>query len=331
VNDPSSRIGVLLANLGSPEKPTAAAVRRYLREFLGDRRVVDAPRALWWLVLNLVILPLRSPRSARLYRSIWSDDGSPLVLTTLRQAEALAGHLESRLANRVEVVAGMRYGAPSIASSLTVLRARGCDRIVVLPLYPQYSATTTASVSDAVGDVMRSWRVLPLVRTVLDYHAHPGYVGALASSLKQWWQLNAPGDRLLVSFHGIPQRYADDGDPYPERCRASASLLAEQLQLDPDRWTLAFQSRFGRGRWLEPSTAAVVAAWGAEGLGSVDVICPGFAADCLETLEEIAVGARLQLEQAGGGRLTYIPALNERPDHIEALADIVLEHMAGWV
>jgi ferrochelatase len=324
-------IGVVLANLGSPSEPTTRAVRRYLAEFLADRRVVDAPRLPWWLLRQLVILPLRAPRSAALYRRIWTAAGAPLPATTGRLAAALGNTLGERVGAPVEVVAGMRYGEPSIASALRALAGRGCGRILVLPLFPQYSATTTASVGDAVWRGLASWRSLPEVRLALGYHDHPAYIAALGASLRSVWAERPAGEHLLVSFHGLPRRYAEAGDPYPEQCRESARLLAASLGLGDDRWTMGYQSRFGRQAWLEPATDTLLSAWGAKRLASVDVICPGFAADCLETLEEVAVAGRALFTGAGGGELRYCPALNERPEHAAALAEVALGWMQGWV
>jgi len=327
VRHTSTDAGILVSNLGSPDSPTPSAVRRYLREFLGDPRVVDAPRTLWWAILNLVILPLRTRRSAARYRSIWTADGSPLAVITDKQAAALQTLLEERSAAGVKVEVGMRYGHPSVAEGLRRLRDHGCRRVIVLPLYPQYSATTTASVCDAVARELASWSRLPELHTVTSYADHQGYIRALAAAVRDHWSRSGAGDRLLISFHGIPTRYADAGDPYPEQCRETARLLAAELSLAPERWTLSFQSRFGRGRWIGPATDAQLTSWGGERLALLDVVCPGFAADCLETLEEIAIDGRRVFETAGGGELRYVPALNERPDHIEALADIASQFL----
>lgn len=322
--------GVVLANLGTPDAPTPSALRRYLRQFLGDPRVVEAPRVLWWLILNLVILTVRPPRSARLYRAIWTDEGSPLLVISRRQAAALQGALRSRAGREIPVEVGMRYGRPSLAEAMRALATRGCSRMLVLPLYPQYSAATTGSTFDAVGAELARWRNLPEVRGVRSYHDHPAYLRALAASVREAWAESGPPRKLLLSFHGIPQRYADAGDPYPSECRRTALLLAAELGLERRRWTLCFQSRFGRERWLTPYTDLALEALGRKGLDRVDVVCPGFAADCLETLEEIAVTDRELFEEAGGTGYRYIPALNDRPDHVEALADIVEEHLRGW-
>ncbi len=326
----SPPVGVLLVNLGSPAAPTARAVRRYLAEFLADPRVVDAPRLPWWLVRNLVVLPLRSPRSARLYRRIWTHQGPPLVVTTGRLAAALATELEARLGDHAPVEAGMRYGEPSLGHALRRLAARGCGRVLVLPLFPQYSSATTASVADAVARELSSWRRLPELRLVLDYHDHPAYLAALAASVRAAWAERGRGDRLLLSFHGLPARYGEAGDPYPEQCVATARRLAAALRLEERQWSLAYQSRFGGDEWLGPATDALLRSWAAERVATVDVLCPGFAVDCLETLEEIAVGGHRVLAAAGDGQLRYIPALNDRPEHAAALAEVVVEWLAGW-
>jgi ferrochelatase len=321
--------GVLLTNLGSPTAPTPRAVRAYLREFLADRRVVDLPRLRWWLIRQLVILPLRPRRSARLYRAIWTAEGSPLTVTTGRIGAALGPALAAAgLAAPVHIA--MRYGSPSIADGLRRLTDAGASRILVLPLYPQYSTTTTASTVDAV--VAAAGRLGPAVetRTVESYHDHPAYIRALAASVAERWDEDRPADRLLVSFHGIPRRIADAGDPYPEQCAATTRALARSLDLAPGRWHMAYQSRFGRETWLRPALVDRLASWGRRGLDGVDVVCPGFAADCLETLEEVAIGGRRLFESAGGSGFRYIAALNDRPDHVAALAAVVADHTRDW-
>jgi ferrochelatase len=317
------RTGVLISNLGTPDAPTTPALRRYLREFLSDPRVIELPRWKWWPILNLFVLTTRPRKSADAYRKIWTEEGSPLLVTGRRQAAAL----RTRLAEAVPVALGMRYGNPSIRSALADLLGRTCGRIVVLPLYPQYSAATTASTFDAVTDAIRRERALPELSTIGGYHDEPLYIRALAASVREVWDGNGEPERLLTSFHGIPRRYAEAGDPYPGACEETARLLAHELGLDSNRWRLCFQSRFGREEWLKPYTDETLAAWGREGLKSVDVICPGFAADCLETLEEIDVENRAIFEQAGGGRFRYIPALNDREDHVEALAAVLERHL----
>lgn len=324
-------IGVLLANTGSPAAPTTAAVRRYLAQFLADRRVVDLPRLPWWLIRRLVILPFRSPRSAALYRRVWRPEGSPLVATTTRLAGLVGAALRSATPTRVEVEVGMRYGEPSIADGLRRLAASGCERVVVLPLFPQYSSATTASVCDAVWDELKGRRRLPELRVLCRYHDHPAYIGAVAGSVRRHWSENGSCERLLISFHGLPSRYTAAGDPYADECTTTARLVAARLQLEPQRWTRSYQSRFGREAWLEPATDQLLRAWGREGLDQVDVVCPGFAVDCLETLEEIAITGGELFADSGGGDLRYIPALNDTAAHVDALTAVVLGGAAGWV
>ena len=323
-------LGVLLTNLGTPDAPTPSAVRRYLAEFLSDPRVVEWPRWLWWPVLHGIILRIRPRRSARLYRKIWTAEGSPLLQTSRRQAQALQSVLENRLPGPVKVALAMRYGAPSIATGLGALREGGARRIVVLPLYPQYSATTTASTFDAVADVLKTWRRLPELRMVGDYHDDPGYIAALAARIAAHWNAHGRAERLLFSFHGIPRRYARAGDPYPEQCQRTAEHVARRMQLPAERWGVAFQSRFGREEWLRPYTDYTLREWASSGLRSVDVVCPGFPADCLETLEEIAHYNREVFLGAGGKVYHYIPALNDDPQHIAALAELTVRQTCGW-
>ncbi len=319
--------GLLLVNLGTPDSPAPADVRRYLAEFLWDPRVVETPRWLWWPLLHGIILNTRPRRSAEAYARIWTETGSPLLLHTRRQAEAL----QARLGEQVKVVPAMRYGNPSIAAGLRELREAGCERILVLPLYPQYSATTTASTFDAVTEELRRWRRVPELRFIGQYHSEPGYIAALAASIREYQQENGTPEKLILSFHGIPQRYAEAGDPYPRQCERTARLLAEALGLEEGRWQLTYQSRMGREPWLQPYTSATLEALAREGVRHVQVLCPGFAADCLETLEEIAIENRDIFLAHGGERYGYIPCLNDRPDHVEALAAIARSHLGGWI
>ncbi|MEE4376849.1 MAG: ferrochelatase [Candidatus Competibacteraceae bacterium] len=322
--------GILLANLGTPEQPTAGAVRRYLREFLWDPRVVEVPRLIWWLILNVFILPLRSGQSARRYRMIWSEDGSPLLSITQRQAAAIAERLEAQCGGSVKVVVGMRYGNPSIASALNELREAGARRLLILPLYPQYSATTTASTFDAVAKELRTWRWLPELRMVNHYHDDASYIEAVGESIRASWSETPPGEKLLFSFHGLPRRNLLAGDPYHCECHKTARLIADYLQLGAEDWAVAFQSRFGPAEWLKPYASDLLKEWAKQGTKSVDVVCPGFAADCLETLEEIEQENRQFFLKAGGEQYRYIPALNDDPRHIETLLQIILKHGAGW-
>jgi len=319
------RTALLLVNLGTPDAPTPAAVRRFLGEFLHDHRVVDTSRWLWCPILHGVILPLRGRPVAHSYASIWGPDGSPLRV----QSEKLTAALQAQLPE-FTVRLAMRYGAPSIASVLRELQAQAHERLLVLPLYPQYSATTSASVHDAVFAELATWRRLPELRLINDYHRNSDWLDALEAGVESHWDLHGRGDKLLMSFHGIPQRYADAGDPYPQQCIIGARLLAERLRLGDGAWSLCFQSRFGREPWLAPAIEQELAKLAAQGVKTVDVVCPGFAVDCLETLEEIAVRDAELFRRAGGGALRYVPALNASPGHVSALANLARRHAQGW-
>lgn len=323
-------VGVLLTNLGTPAAPTAGAVRRYLAEFLWDPRVVELPRPLWWLILHGIILRVRPRRSAAKYRKIWGEDGSPLLAITRRQAAAIAERLRQVCPGKVRVAVGMRYGEPAVAAALGELRAAGARRLLVLPLYPQYSATTTASTFDALARELQSWRWLPELRLITHYHDHPAYIDAVADSIRAYWERNGAAEQLLFSFHGLPKRNLLAGDPYHCECQKTARLAAERLGLSADRWMVSFQSRFGAAKWLQPYTSETLLAWAKAGMRTVDVVCPGFPADCLETLEEIAMENRDLFLQAGGERFRYIPALNDSDRHINMLVDLILTHAAGW-
>jgi ferrochelatase len=314
--DDGSRTGVLLVNLGTPSAPTAGAVRRFLSEFLHDHRVVDASRWWWCPLLHFVILPLRSGRVARNYASIWMDEGSPLLVHSQRLAQGLQQAMPG-----CEVALAMRYGEPAIGVVLDELVARGVDRLVVLPLYPQYSTTTTASVFDAVSAAVATRPALQAWAddAIADYHDDAGWLDALAASVRAHWDAHGRGEKLLVSFHGIPQRFVERGDPYAAQCEAGARALAARLGLEASQWQLTYQSRFGREPWLGPATIDTLRAWGAAGVRRVDVVCPGFAADCLETLEEIAV-VNAQAFAESGGTLRYVAALNDGAAHVAALA-----------
>jgi len=321
---------VLITNLGTPAAPTSAAVRRYLAEFLSDPRVIELPRWLWLPVLHAVILRLRPRRSAAAYREVWTEEGSPLLVNATRQANALELELSQRWRGKVKVALGMRYGEPSIAAALRRLADWGARRVLVLPLYPQYSATTTGSTYDAVFKALSAERRMPDLRIVSRYHDHPGYIEALAASVVAAREQNGNHGRLLFSFHGLPQRYCDAGDPYYEQCLETARLVAARLDEAPDNWAVAFQSRVGRERWLQPYTESLLCEWGKSGVRAVQVLCPGFSADCLETLEEIAIRAADLFRSCGGESLQYIPALNDDPEHIAALADIVIRDTRDW-
>jgi len=320
-------IGVLLANLGTPDAPTKAALRAYLKEFLWDSRVVEQPRWLWWLILNGIILNTRPAKSAALYQSVWTEHGSPLLATGMQQRDALQLTLRQSMGKNVHVELAMRYGRPSIQTGLEALREKNCRNIVILPLYPQYSATTTGSTFDAVADVFKTWRRVPELHLIDAYHDHPAYITALAESVRTHWAENGEPERLLISFHGIPESYFKAGDPYPCHCRKTASLLRQALGLDEQRAQISFQSRFGKEPWVQPYTDATLKTWAKEGVKSVDVICPGFAADCLETLQEIGSENRNYFLSGGGEQYRYIPALNDSAAHIDALKQIVLERV----
>ncbi len=329
-HDQPAAIGVLLTNLGSPAAPTPAAVRRYLAEFLWDERVVDLARPLWWAILHGIVLRTRPRRVARAYASIWTEAGAPLLAIARRQAAGLQQRLAARLQAPVRVELAMRYGQPGLDEALDRLAAANVQRLLVLPLYPQYSATTTATTFDALAARLRHRHWLPELRFVTHYHEDPGYLSALAGSVRGFQAEHGRPDRLLISFHGLPVRYFRAGDPYFCHCQATARRLAEALALAPDAWQLSFQSRFGREPWLQPYTDRTLAEWGRQGVGHVQVVCPGFSADCLETLEEIAQQNRDLFLRAGGHRFEYIPALNDRPAHLDALADLVQRRLADW-
>lgn len=322
--------GVLLCNLGSPDAPTAGAVRRYLAEFLWDPRVIEMPRPLWWLALNGIILRIRPKKSAHAYQTVWTDEGSPLLVFSKRQANALQYALESKVTGPVKVALAMSYGNPSIAEGLRKLREAGARRILVLPLYPQYSATTTAAVFDAVARELKTWRLLPEMRFINHYHDDSKFIQALAMSILDHYKLEGKPQKLVFSFHGMPKRYFMNGDPYFCECHKTARLTAQYLGLEPDQWMVTFQSRFGREEWLQPYTDKTMEQLPKEGVKKIAVVCPAFSADCLETLEEIAVGNRELFLASGGESFTYIPALNDRQDHIEALAELTMRHMQGW-
>jgi ferrochelatase len=328
-----SRTAVLLVNLGTPAAPEPAAVRRYLKEFLSDPRVVEIPRAVWLPILYGVILNVRPKKSAAKYATIWTDKGSPLLYHSEQQALLLRGYLGERGLD-VDVRLAMRYGEPPIPRVLAELRAANAERILVLPMYPQYSATTTATVFDAVNAVFGRSRNVPELRTVKHFHDHPGYIEALRQSVLEHWRkhgsLRDAGGKLVMSFHGVPRRTLDLGDPYHCECRKTGRLLAESLGLGKDEYVVTFQSRFGKAEWLQPYTAPTLHALGQQGLARVDVICPGFVADCLETLEEINMEGRQEFLTAGGKTFHYIACLNESPAFIHALADLTATHLQGW-
>lgn len=320
------RSAVLLINLGTPDSPTPRAVRRYLKQFLSDPRVIEIPRAIWLPILHTFVLNTRPAQSARKYASIWTPNGSPLRVHTERQAQLLG----QRLAPQVKVDFAMRYGEPSIPGTLARLKAEGCERVLLFPLYPQYAASTTASAIDHASEFLRSTRNIPEIRLVKEFHDHPAYIGALAGLVQEHWQSERP-DRLVMSFHGLPRYTVARGDPYSQHCHQTARLLADRLGLAEGEWQTTFQSRFGRTAWIEPYTASTLSDWGRQGLRRVHVVCPGFVADCLETLEEMGIEGRKIFLDSGGAEFRLLPCLNQRAEWIDALAAIARQHLAGWL
>ncbi|MDN5752039.1 MAG: ferrochelatase [Nitrosospira sp.] len=327
----SNRTGILLVNLGTPDAPTAQALRPYLKQFLSNPRVVEIPRWAWWLILNGVILNTRPKQSAEKYALIWMPEGSPLKIHTERQTRLLRDILENHVTPAPMVEYAMSIGNPSIAEVLGRMKQLGCERILVLPLYPQYAASSTASAFDEIFAQLQKMRNTPAIRTVKHYHDHPGYIAALAQNVRDYWMRTGKPDKLVMSFHGVPRFTLDKGDPYHCECRKTGRLLAERLELDADEYQICFQSRFGRAEWLTPYTAVTLEQLGKQAIRRVDVVCPGFVSDCLETLEEIAMEAKAIFIQAGGHEFHYIPCLNEREDWIQTLADIALANLQGWL
>ena len=333
----SERTAVLLVNLGTPDAPTPSAVRRYLKQFLSDPRVVEIPRVIWWCILNLIILPIRAKASAKKYASIWmqgATGGSPLLVHSKNQALALEKRFLSQ-GKQVIVELAMRYGQPSLPSVLNKLRDAGVSRLLVLPLYPQYSATTTASTFDEIFRILATWRNQPELRLIKHYHDHPAYIQALKEQVEASWQLNGrpnfeQGDKLVFSFHGVPKRTLDKGDPYHCECHKTGRLLREALGLTADQALVTFQSRFGKAEWLKPYTAPTIESFAKNQVGRVDVFCPGFPADCLETLEEIAMEVRDEFLAAGGKDYRYIPCLNDASSWVAGLDAIAADHLGGW-
>jgi len=326
-----SSTGILITNLGTPDSTSTSSVRRYLAEFLWDVRVIDKPRALWWLILHGVILRLRPAKVAKNYAKIWSAEGSPLLAISKQQREKLYEMLQKSFNHPIHVELAMRYGSPSIKNALENLQDKNIERLIVLPLYPQFSATTTASTFDAIAEVFKNWQYLPETRFIQHYHDKPEYISALASSIRAFQKDHGQPDKLLLSFHSLPERYLHAGDPYFCECHKTARLLAETLELADDDWEITFQSRFGPEKWLGPYTDETLENWGKEGVRFVQVACPGFAADCLETLEEIAMQNRDNFLHAGGKRFEYIPALNAEYSHIEMMADLVTTTCQDWL
>ena len=329
--DKDRRIGVLLAQLGTPDAPTPAALRRYLRQFLSDPRVVERNRVLWWFVLRLLVLPRRPRHSAALYRRIWSRDGSPLLVISRSQARALEAALNRHEPERFKVALGMRYGSPSIASAVQELVGWGADRLLLFPLYPQYAGATTGSTYDEVFRQLSMLRFVPALRVVPPYYAHTAYIDALAQSVREaMTPLPRPPDKILISFHGIPQRFVDRGDPYASHCEATARSLAARAGWENGTYLMSYQSRAGREPWLQPYTDETLVGLARTGVRHVMVICPGFVADCLETIDEIGHVGLEQFRAAGGETLQLVGGLNDRPRWIAAMTEIVLEQLEGW-
>ena len=326
------KCAVLLLNLGTPDAPTAQAVKPYLREFLGDPRVVEIPRLVWWCILNGIILNVRPKKSAAKYASIWMPEGSPLKVHTERQANLLQGYLGERTRGVPLVVDyAMRYGNPSIPSVLSKLKAQNCQRILIVPMYPQYAASATGTACDVIFNELSKQRNMPAIRTIKHFHDNSGYIAAVAQNIRDYWTLHGRPDKLVMSFHGLPRFSLEKGDPYHCECQKSGRLIAEALQLNADQYVVCFQSRFGRAEWIQPYTTAVLKELGMKKTKRVDVVCPGFVADCLETLEEIGMEGKEDFMRAGGGEYNYIPCLNERPGWIHALTDLVLDNLNGWL
>jgi len=325
------KVGILLANLGTPDAPTPKALRSYLGQFLMDRRIVEIPRFIWCWILHCIILVVRPKKSAEKYAQIWMKEGSPLFVHSQKQAQLLRGFLSQKVKSPFVVELGMSYGNPSMKSAIENLKAQHCDKILLFPLFPQYAASSTAAVYDAVWKVLLKMRNVPAIRTVRHYHDHPAYIKALASSVNDYWMINGRPDQLVMSFHGVPRFHLDKGDPYHCECHKTARLLAESLGLNKDKYQVAFQSRFGKQEWLKPYFANTLEALGKAKISRIDVICPGFSSDCLETLEEIAIEGKHIFQSNGGGDYNYIPALNENDAWIHAMTEIAVENLQGWV
>ncbi|SHH26781.1 ferrochelatase [Ferrimonas marina] len=324
------RYGVLLVNLGTPCKPTPHCVKCFLSQFLADERVVDLPRWQWMPILHGIILNTRPKRVAKAYQSIWREEGSPLKYYSLKQQKALAELLEQRLGERIPVELGMTYCKPGMSEGLEKLEAAGVDKVVVLPLFPQYSCSTTGAVVDALAATLKQKRSMPEYRLIRDYHNDASYIKALAATVRESWAEQGRSQKLLISFHGVPQRYVDEGDLYRDHCEATAKGLADELGLAPDEYLVCFQSRFGKEPWLQPYFDETLEALPGQGVKSVDVISPAFSVDCLETLEELAIEGKSEFLEAGGEEYRFVPCLNDRPDHIAMMADLVEHHAGNW-
>lgn len=326
-----SSLGVLLVNLGTPEAPTASALRPYLRQFLSDPRVIELPKWKWQIILNLFILTTRPKKSAEAYEAVWTEKGSPLLITSEAQRDMLQEKLRAECGQRVNVALGMTYGNPSVAAALEELQQKGMRKLLVLPLYPQYSGTTTGSVFDAVTKELQNWRWVPEFRMVSCYHDHPLYIDAVAGNIRESWEANGRAEKLVMSFHGIPKRYFSGGDPYHCHCQKTARLVSEKLGISPDDYIVTFQSLFGKEEWIKPYTDATLKSLPGEGISSVDIMCPGFTGDCLETLEEIDQENRGYFMEAGGKQYNYVPCVNTRVEFIDCLSELCRVHMAGWL
>ncbi len=325
------KVGILLVNLGTPDAPTAKALRPYLKQFLMDKRVVEIPRFIWWWILNGIILLVRPKKSAEKYAQVWTKAGSPLLVHSENQAHLLRGFLSQKIKSPFTVALGMTYGNPSIKSALEILKAQHCDKLLVFPLYPQYAASSTAASLDAVWNVLLKMRNVPAIRTIRHYHNHPAYINALATSIQAFWSSNGKPEKLVMSFHGVPKAHLTQGDPYHCECHQTARLLAEALGLNQEQYQIAFQSRFGKQEWLKPYLANTLETLGKAKTKRLDIVCPGFSSDCLETLEEIAIEGQHIFQSSGGGEYHYIPALNESEAWIQAMTEITLENLNGWV
>lgn len=325
------KTAILLVNLGTPDAPTAQAVRPYLKEFLSDPRVVEIPKAIWWLILNGIILNVRPKKSAAKYATIWMKEGSPLRVYTEKQAHLLEGFLSQRTQAPFVVDFAMSYGNPSIPNVMQKLKAQNCSRILVVPMYPQYAASATATVFDRVFSTMQSLRNIPAIRTIKHFHDEAGYIKALAANVNEYWMKHGRPEKLVMSFHGVPKYTLEKGDPYHCECHQTGRLLAQALGLKAEQYVVSFQSRFGKAEWIKPYTTATLLALGQQQTKRVDVVCPGFTADCLETLEEIAQEGKEDFQHAGGGEYHYIPCLNDRDDWMHALTDLVMDNLHGWL
>lgn len=329
-HDTPRMTGILITNLGTPDAPTTGSVRRYLAEFLSDPRVIELPKLLWWFILHGIILRIRPSRSAKAYKKIWKNDGSPLLSISKKQLVGLNKIFNRQKYGHISFELAMRYGNPSIKLALDKFREKNVGKILIFPLYPQYSAATTGSTFDAVVDELKKWRWLPEIRIVNHYHDHPEYISALANSIENYWKHNEKPEKLLFSFHGLPKHYFHAGDPYHCECHKTARLVAEKLSLHADQWLVTFQSRFGPREWLQPYTDKTLISLAKNGIRSVNIICPGFSADCLETLEEINIQNHEFFIEAGGKSFGYIPALNDEQSHIELISTLILKHVSGW-